>query len=192
MFEHIFIVSQLSGNDSNARGGLRELTEGSSLRYSVFMKAQHRIITNGPEETIVLGVELGSRLQGGEAIELVSDIGGGKTTLVRGIAKGIDSSDQVMSPTFTISRIYEGATLQLHHFDFYRLNDPGLIAGELEESIHNPAVAVVIEWSDIVKGALPEDRLQIEIQMTNEDTEQRAIVFQALGTNHQELIEGIA
>lgn len=155
------------------------------------MKAPHQITTNKPEETIALGEKLGSCLRGGEVVELVSDIGGGKTTLVRGIAQGIESSDEVMSPTFTISRIYKGSSLQLHHFDFYRLSEPGVIAGELEESLHNPDVAVVIEWSDIIKDALPEDRLQIKIQTTGDNTEQRTINFQALGQTHQELIGGI-
>lgn len=165
------------------------LTRGGGLRYSVSMKSQHQIITNGPDETIALGVKLGSHLKGGEVIELVSDIGGGKTTLVRGVNKGIGSGDQVMSPTFTISRIYKSSSLELHHFDFYRLSEPGLIIGELKESISNPSVAVVIEWSDIVKGVLPEDRLQIEIQTMSENTEQRTIAFQALGAVHQALIE---
>jgi tRNA threonylcarbamoyladenosine biosynthesis protein TsaE len=60
-------------------------------------------VTKNADETVALGQKIGQQLQGGEVIELISDLGGGKTQLVRGLAAGMGSTDQVQSPTFTIS-----------------------------------------------------------------------------------------
>jgi len=102
-------------------------------------------------------------------LELVSDLGGGKTTFVRGLARGMGSIDRVASPTFTISRVYEAGDLELHHFDFYRLHEAGLIAEELAEIIGNPKVVAVVEWGGVVKNVLPDKRLTITIEKTPSD-----------------------
>jgi len=99
---------------------------------------------------------------------LVSDLGGGKTALVRGMAAGMGSSDHVASPTFTISREYHAGELTLYHFDFYRLQDPGVIAAELEEFLHDPKAVVAIEWGSVVEDVLPEERVEITLGRTGE------------------------
>lgn len=119
----------------------------------------------------------------------MSDVGGGKTAFVKGVAKGMGSSDQVASPTFTISREYRADKLELHHFDFYRLEEPGVVQAELAESIHDPQVAVAIEWAQIVSGVLPEDRLSIVIKQTGENS--RAFSIEA-GKEHEHLLEGFS
>ncbi len=111
-------------------------------------------------------------------IVLASDLGGGKTTLVKGIAKGMGSLDKVGSPTFTLNKVYKcagGKTLQ--HFDFYRLSEPGVVAMELAEFLDDPKAVVVVEWGDIVKDELPKDRLEIEIKPTPDDENARQLVF---------------
>ena len=141
------------------------------------------------ENTLEIAAKIGEKLRGGEVIELVSDLGGGKTAFVRGLAKGMGSNDQVASPTFTLSREYRGQNCELHHFDFYRLDDPGVVKAELEESIIDPTVAVAIEWADVVHDVLPEDRLTIAISQTGEG--QRRFSFTA-GEQHQRLLEGLS
>ncbi len=125
----------------------------------------------------MLAEKLGKALQGGEVIELASDLGGGKTTFVRGLVRGTGSSDKVASPTFTISKVYKADKFEIHHFDFYRLNDPGVIADELAEVIGDPAIVVVVEWADVVQHVLPEDRLTVEIEQTPEGN--RLLTFRA-------------
>lgn len=98
----------------------------------------------------------------------MSDLGGGKTAFVRGLARGMGSSDHVASPTFTISREYRAGDLTLYHFDFYRLQEPGIVAAELEEFIHDPRAVVAIEWGEIVADVLPRDRLEVYIERTGE------------------------
>ncbi len=129
---------------------------------------------------------LGSRLRGGEVIELRSDLGGGKTTFVRGLAKGAGSLDRVSSPTFTLSRIYKTKKFGIHHFDFYRLIDPGVLADQLAEAMGGDNV-VVVEWADIVTDVLPEQRISVEFQPTATSPDERQITF-AYTENHRDLI----
>ena len=96
--------------------------------------------SDSAEATELLGERLGKSLRGGEVIELVSDLGGGKTTFVRGLARGAGSHDKVASPTFTISKTYVTDGYEIHHFDFYRLNDAGIVADELAEVVGDPHV----------------------------------------------------
>ena len=107
-------------------------------------------------------------MRGGEVIELVSDLGGGKTSFVRGLAKGMGSHDAVRSPSFTLSNQYRAGGLTLHHFDFYRLAEPGIMKNELAEVLADPRAVVAVEWGDIVGDVLPAKRLTVHIKATAE------------------------
>lgn len=133
--------------------------------------------TSNQEATEALAAAIGKRLKGGEVIELVSDLGGGKTQFVRGLARGMGSKDQVASPTFTISREYRAETLTMYHFDFYRLAEPGIMTAELHEFITDPKAVVAVEWSDIVKHVLPEKRLTIKLMLTGETSRQLLFAY---------------
>lgn len=126
-------------------------------------------------DTEKLGELLGKRLSGGEVIELRSDLGGGKTTFIRGLVKGAGSSDNVVSPTFTLSRIYRAKKVDISHFDFYRLNDPGILADQLAESVNSPKMVVAVEWAGIVDDILPPERLSVELKPTAYDSEERQV-----------------
>jgi tRNA threonylcarbamoyladenosine biosynthesis protein TsaE len=124
-------------------------------------------------ETRQFAEKLGRLLKGGETIELVGDVGAGKTTFVKGLARGLEIDEDVQSPSFTISRVYDARDgLQLAHYDFYRLSDAGIMANELAEVTHDPATITVIEWANIVEGVLPADRLTITFT-TPSETERR-------------------
>lgn len=110
-----------------------------------------------------LGEAVGRACRGGEVFELISDLGGGKTAFVRGMAMGMSTTDDVSSPSFTINNTYHGNELTLEHFDFYRLDEAGVIADELREDMYAPGTVVVVEWGDIVHDVLPEDRIKIKI-----------------------------
>ena len=105
-------------------------------------------------------------------------MGGGKTTFVRGLAAGFGSRDRVSSPSFTISNFYKNRrSQQIHHFDFYRLSEAGIIVDQLAESLSDPKVITVIEWSDIVQGVLPMERLTIEFQPVEISPDERRITI---------------
>jgi tRNA threonylcarbamoyladenosine biosynthesis protein TsaE len=103
---------------------------------------------------------------------MLSDLGGGKTTFVRGLAQGLEVDDVVHSPSFTVSNEYQGRELRLYHFDFYRLIDPGILRDELAEAMRDEKGVVVIEWADIVEDVLPADRLRIAIKSLGENLRQ--------------------
>lgn len=130
------------------------------------------IIEVGREtETQELARKIGALLKGGEVIELVGDVGAGKTTFVKGLAKGLAIEEDVQSPSFTISRVYDARdNLRLAHYDFYRLSDAGIMKDELTEMIQDPEVITVIEWADIVEGVLPKNRLTIRFESPTETT----------------------
>ena len=124
-----------------------------------------------------LAEQIGARLRGGEVLELVSDLGGGKTTFVRGLAKGMGSNDPVRSPSFTLSNEYRSNELTLFHFDFYRLQEPGIMRDELAEALSDPKSIVAIEWGNVVNDVLPADRLTIDIKATGQNDRSLAMSY---------------
>ena len=127
-------------------------------------KLTQQVVVNDLEDLNQLAKQLASNLKGGETIELVSDLGGGKTALVRYLVAHLNSPDTVSSPSFTIENIYGGDKFNIHHFDFYRLDQAGICGLELEEALADPAVLTIIEWSAIVNNLLPDNRLTITIE----------------------------
>ena len=116
------------------------------------------------DEMKAFGKAIGVLLHGGEVIELIGDVCSGKTTLTKGIAISLGISEYIQSPSFTISRTYQGRNhITLAHYDFYRLDDAGIMANELNEVASDPNTVTIIEWAGIVEGVLPSDRLSIQI-----------------------------
>jgi tRNA threonylcarbamoyladenosine biosynthesis protein TsaE len=127
------------------------------------------IEVNNEQATKDLATAIAVNLKGGEVFELVGDVGAGKTTFVKGLAKGLAIEDDIQSPSYTISRVYEARdNLQLVHYDFYRLSEPGIMANEVAEMIHDEKTITVIEWADIVEGILPENRYTIRFESPSE------------------------
>jgi tRNA threonylcarbamoyladenosine biosynthesis protein TsaE len=122
-------------------------------------------------------------------IELVSDLGGGKTTFTRGLARGAGSKDKVGSPTFTLSREYTAPNFIIAHFDFYRLAEAGIVADELAEQIGDSAYVCVVEWGDIVHDVLPEKRITVRIDQAGGDERLLTISYTK---DLSYLMEGIA
>jgi tRNA threonylcarbamoyladenosine biosynthesis protein TsaE len=150
------------------------------------------IIEVGSEiEMKMFGAKLGALLAGGEIVELVGDVGAGKTTLTKGIAAGLEIEETVQSPSFTISRVYDTPRdLHLAHYDFYRLHDAGIMADELQETIRDPQTITIIEWAGIVEGVLPQDHIRITITSPTETD--RRIELMAGGPESNKFLEKIA
>jgi len=122
------------------------------------------------DETRAFGEVLGRMLSGGEVLELVGDVGAGKTTFTKGLALGLGVDEDVQSPSFTISRVYDARDgLALAHYDFYRLNDAGILRDELREVMSDATVITVIEWADIVDGVLPDNRIRITFRAPSDN-----------------------
>ncbi len=134
------------------------------------------------------GQALGRLLEGGECIELVGDIGAGKTTITKGIALGMGITETVQSPTFTISRLYPQKNgPSLAHYDFYRLKDAGIMADELHDVVRNEATVTIIEWADVVADVLPAGRLQL--RFTSPSQSSRTVQVIATGARLETVVK---
>ncbi len=128
------------------------------------------MLIHSETEMLEYGKKYASALQAPVVIELVGDVGAGKTTFVRGLAQGIGIKEPVSSPSFTISRFYSGDKYTLTHYDFYRLEEPGIMAEDLAESIADKQNITVIEWGATVADFLPANRKTISIKYIDENT----------------------
>jgi tRNA threonylcarbamoyladenosine biosynthesis protein TsaE len=113
------------------------------------------------EATLALGAALARSLEPGLTFHLRGDLGAGKTTLVRGILRGLGHRGPVKSPTYTLVEVYEVSRLNLHHFDFYRFHDPReWIDAGFRESFNGLNVSL-IEWPEKAAGQLPPPDVEI-------------------------------
>ena len=112
-----------------------------------------------------------------QVIELLGDVGAGKTTFTRGLAQGLGIKEPITSPSFTISKSYAlpNSSGRLIHYDFYRLPDPGLMLDDLQENLDNPENVIIVEWGESVANILPENRTKIEIKY-NDDNSREVIL----------------
>jgi tRNA threonylcarbamoyladenosine biosynthesis protein TsaE len=118
-----------------------------------------------PDEqaTLALGADLEPLLEPGLVIYLRGELGAGKTTLARGVLRALGHEGPVRSPTYTLVEVYELSRLNLHHFDFYRFNDPReWIDAGFRESF-NPRTVGLIEWPEKAAGTLPPADLEITL-----------------------------
>ncbi|WP_416198600.1 MAG: tRNA (adenosine(37)-N6)-threonylcarbamoyltransferase complex ATPase subunit type 1 TsaE [Sporanaerobacter sp.] len=145
------------------------------------------IILKNTKDTEQFGYKLGKILKGGEIICLIGDLGAGKTTMTKSIAKGLDVEEYVTSPTFTLINEYKGR-VPLYHFDVYRLEEVESIYDlGFEEYFYSNGVSI-IEWADKIKNVLPEDVLTIEIKRGSND-EERVLNIYGSGERNKSIIE---
>lgn len=137
--------------------------------------SKFRVESDSESDTRLVARKLGQKLRGGELIELVGDVGSGKTAFVKGLAEGLDSKDEVTSPTFVLENVYNGR-LELRHLDLYRLSKPGLIVHEIAEARSDPGAVVVIEWAGIAEDVLPPDRIIIKFSVTGEQARSLEVI----------------
>lgn len=148
----------------------------------------YTVITNNPEETIELGKKLGNILNKGDLIAVNGELGTGKTCLIKGIAIGLESREEVTSPSFSIIKEYS-AKISIFHFDLYRLNRSEEIEGlGYEEYFYGEGVTL-IEWPDKIKNYLPEKLLLINIFMYYDNLFSRKITFEAKGERYKKILE---
>jgi len=126
------------------------------------------MILKSEAEMIKFGEELAKSISAPSVIELVGDVGTGKTTITKGIAKGLGVEDEVTSPSFMISKQYAFDGGKLVHYDFYRLAEPGIMSEDLLENINDEKTITVVEWADSVADLLPEGHKKFEIKLLDD------------------------
>ncbi|MDM5227721.1 tRNA (adenosine(37)-N6)-threonylcarbamoyltransferase complex ATPase subunit type 1 TsaE [Cytobacillus sp. NJ13] len=148
--------------------------------------SQFEFISMKPEDTMAFSERLGSLLQPGDVLALEGDLGAGKTTFTKGLAKGLNITRNVNSPTFTIIKEYQGR-LPLYHMDVYRVEDSFEDLG-FDEYFEGNGVTVV-EWAHLVKEQLPEELLIIYLYL--DDNDSRKLVLEPKGKRYEELCKEI-
>lgn len=136
--------------------------------------------TKTTEEMIALGEKIASKLNGGDIILLQGELGAGKTTMTKGIAKGLGIEDDIVSPTFTLMNVYQirnqkSEIKNLIHIDTYRLeSEENLIEIGVEDYLGEPEVVTIIEWPEKIKDLIA-NKKTIEISIVKQSDNSREI-----------------
>lgn len=150
-------------------------------------------ITHSPEETINFAQKFARKLKGGEIIGLIGELGGGKTTFVKGLAEGMGVKEPITSPTFVLLKEYafRHAILRpkLHlqgvikglskfvHVDAYRTESiEDIISVGIEDYLNRKDIVIVIEWAEKIREILPKSTIYIEFKFVDEKS--RKIVIE--------------
>ena len=147
----------------------------------------YKYIANDESDTIALAENIESEHFPGMVICLSGELGSGKTVFTKAFANALGISDDVTSPTFNIIKEYPNGELPLYHMDVYRVEDKVEELG-LDEYFYGDGVTIV-EWADMISDYLPQERLDITIRVTGEDT--RIFVLKPLGKKYEDICEAI-
>lgn len=136
-----------------------------------------RFETASEEETIALGERLARELPSRAVVLLTGNLGAGKTTLAKGIVKGLGAveAEEVSSPTFTLIHEYSP---RVYHIDLYRLDEPREVASLGLDEIFEREAVVLIEWGERFPQLLPRERIEMRLERTGDDT--RVITVEGL------------
>ncbi len=135
------------------------------------------------QETNTLANTIASKITTPFLITMSGDLGAGKTTFTKGLAKGLGIQATITSPTFTILKSYE-EEVTLHHIDAYRLE--GIVQDLGFEEVFEEDAVCVVEWFDFIEYALPKERLHIHITLEDED---RKFTMEAIGNKYKKVLE---
>lgn len=144
-----------------------------------------KVTTESEDQTVSLGRRLGRLLKGWDVVCLYGELGSGKTTLVRGLAKGVGSKTRVASPTFGLARLYRAGRRTIYHLDLYRVGADQTRDIGLEEFVSDPRGICVVEWPKVGEAYYPADRLVVRLSHVRGG---RRLEFRAKGRRSREII----
>lgn len=144
-----------------------------------------KYISRSEDDTIYLAQNIESEKFPNMVICLNGDLGAGKTLFTKAFADALDVKEMITSPTFNIVKEYESGELPLYHMDVYRLD--GNVDGLGIEDYYNKGGVVIIEWADTIEDHLPEERLELNFKIVDENT--RVININAYGSIYESIAE---
>ncbi|HEY4601465.1 MAG TPA: tRNA (adenosine(37)-N6)-threonylcarbamoyltransferase complex ATPase subunit type 1 TsaE [Cerasibacillus sp.] len=146
-----------------------------------------KLTTYSEDDTMEIAKQLASLLDRGDVLTLEGDLGAGKTTFTKGLAKGLNIEENVSSPTFTIIKEYTDGKLPLYHMDVYRLEGSDEDIG-FEEYFYGNGISIV-EWAQFIEDYLPNEVLSITIHYGEEGS--RIIEFAPYGPYYHSIVESL-
>lgn len=134
----------------------------------------YNFISKKEDDTILFASQFASYLKNGDVIVLTGELGSGKTKFTQGILKHFGLDDEISSPTFTIVNEYHKDSINIYHFDVYRLSDVDEFYAIGGEEYFNNGICI-IEWGELIKDALPKDYLHIVFSKDENNLENRTL-----------------
>lgn len=146
-----------------------------------------KIYLKNEQETGEVGYRLGQLLNKGDVVCLIGDLGAGKTTITKSIAKALEVEDYITSPTFTIVNEYDGK-YPLYHFDVYRISSSeDMHEIGFEEYLYGDGICI-IEWANLIEDTLPDEYINIELNYKDEG---REMIVTAYGEHYENMVKEI-
>lgn len=146
-----------------------------------------KIYLKNEEETGEVGYRLGQLLNKGDVVCLIGDLGAGKTTITKSIAKALEVDDYITSPTFTIVNEYDGK-YPLYHFDVYRISSSeDMHEIGFEEYLYGDGICI-IEWANLIEDILPDEYINIELNYKDEG---REMIITTYGKHYENIVKEI-
>jgi tRNA threonylcarbamoyladenosine biosynthesis protein TsaE len=130
------------------------------------------VISRSAEETEKVAAQFARNLKKGDVVALSGPLGSGKTTFIKGLAKGLGVKDFIKSPTFNLLHIHQGR-VPLYHFDFYRLDESDLEDLGFVDYVYDSDGVAVLEWAERVKGELPPNTRWVVLSPAAKENERR-------------------
>lgn len=149
----------------------------------------YKITSRSEKDTVELAQNIESEKFPNMVICLQGDLGSGKTIFTKGFASSLGIEESVTSPTFNIIKEYTSGEMDLYHMDVYRLD--GKVDDLGIEEYFNKNGIVIIEWADMIKDYLPEERLEIKIKISDDDEDTRIISITPYGKEYEDLCEAV-
>ena len=151
------------------------------------IKMEYKVVTNSEEDTIILAQNFESEKFDNMVICLIGELGSGKTVFTKGFAAALGIDENITSPTYNIIKEYTSGEKDLYHMDVYRLEGDISELG-LEEYMKKDGI-IIIEWADMIRDELPEERLEIKFKVTGE--EKRTLTITPYGSKYEDLCEDV-
>lgn len=148
---------------------------------------EYKITLRDESETIELAQNIESEKFYNMVICLNGDLGSGKTVFAKGFASALGIDEAITSPTFNIVKEYTSGEIPLFHMDVYRLDETDVEIDFAEYFVKKGVT--IIEWSDMIKDVLPEERLEINFKIIGENT--RLVIIKPIGKRYEDLCEAV-
>jgi tRNA threonylcarbamoyladenosine biosynthesis protein TsaE len=150
-----------------------------------------RLLLPDESATEALAAAIAGALQPGTTIHLSGDLGSGKTTFTRALLRALGHTGRVRSPTFTLLEPYNLSSLDLYHFDFYRLSsEQAWLDAGFDDYLDGQGVAI-IEWPEMAGSTLPPPDLLLRIELDPADAAARHVALQAHGPRGQACLSAV-
>jgi len=151
------------------------------------MKMNFKYVVKNEKDMMTLAQNFESEKFANMVICLDGELGSGKTIFVKGFARALGIEENITSPTFNLVKEYQAGEMPLYHMDVYRFDNDG--DASIFQEYYNKGGVTIIEWAEIIKNYLPEERLDIKFKIIDENT--RVLIITPHGSVYEDICESV-